>query len=86
VLLQSGQKPTLGLLATITLEVAPYQVCAPFPALLPVFKCILEVVFVTVLSTGCYSASITSFVSKWLPFSFIFDQENRKVAGAKSGE
>jgi hypothetical protein len=40
-----GQKLTLGLLATITLEVVLIRAYAPFPALLSFFKCILEVVF-----------------------------------------
>jgi hypothetical protein len=44
-LLPSGQKRTLGLLVTITLEVAPFRAYAPFPALLQSFKCILVVVF-----------------------------------------
>jgi hypothetical protein len=43
--LPSGQKLTLGLLATITLEVDPFLVYAQFPALLPFLKCILEVMF-----------------------------------------
>jgi hypothetical protein len=32
-----------------------------------------------VLSTACDSASITSFVSKWVPFSFIFNPGNGEV-------
>jgi hypothetical protein len=43
-MLPSGQKLTLGILATVTLEVVPFREYAPFPALLPFFKCILEVV------------------------------------------
>jgi hypothetical protein len=43
--LPSGQKTTLGLLATITFEVVPFRAYAPFPALLPFLKCILDVVF-----------------------------------------
>jgi hypothetical protein len=43
--LSSGQKLTLGLLTTITLEVVPFHVYAPFLALLPFFKCMAEVVF-----------------------------------------
>jgi hypothetical protein len=35
----------MGLLANITLEVVPFRSYAPFPALLSLFKCILEVVF-----------------------------------------
>jgi hypothetical protein len=31
-------------MATIALEVVPFHAYAPFPALLPFFKCILEVV------------------------------------------
>jgi hypothetical protein len=41
----SGQKLTLGLVATITLEVLSFRAYAPFPAILPFFKCILDVVF-----------------------------------------
>jgi hypothetical protein len=43
--LLSGQKVTLGILATSTLEAVPFRAYAPFPALLPFLKCILEVVF-----------------------------------------
>jgi hypothetical protein len=39
------------------------------------FKCILEVV----LSTTCDSVSITAVVSKWQPFSSVFNWGNRKV-------
>jgi hypothetical protein len=35
-LLPSGQKLVLQLLATITLELVPFHACAPFPALMPV--------------------------------------------------
>jgi hypothetical protein len=31
-----------------------------------------------VFSIACDSASITSIVSKWLAFSFIFNRENRE--------
>jgi hypothetical protein len=40
--LTSGQKLTLGLLATIALDVSPFIACAPSPAPLPFSKCILE--------------------------------------------
>jgi hypothetical protein len=43
--LSSGQKLTLGLLATINLEVVPFLTYAPFPVLLSFSKFILEVVF-----------------------------------------
>jgi hypothetical protein len=43
--LASGQKLTLGLLATITLKVVPFRAYVPFPALLPFLNCTLEVVF-----------------------------------------
>jgi hypothetical protein len=36
---------TLGLPATIALEIVPFRAYAPLPALLPFFKCILEVMF-----------------------------------------
>jgi hypothetical protein len=35
--------------------------------------------FVRVFSTACDSASISSLVSKWRPFSFVSSQGNRKV-------
>jgi hypothetical protein len=38
-------KLNLGLLATITLEAVPFRTYAPFPALLPFFKCFLQVMF-----------------------------------------
>jgi hypothetical protein len=62
-----GEKLALGLLATSTLEAAPFSACAPFQALLLFFKCILEVVFnegVPLFRTACDSTSITSNVSK----------------------
>jgi hypothetical protein len=34
---------------------------------------------VKVFSTACDSASITSVVSKWRPFSYIFSWGNRKA-------
>jgi hypothetical protein len=77
--LPSGQKITLGILTTITLEVLPTRKYAPFPVLLPLFKCILEVIICVVFSTAWNSASITSIVSKWRPLSFIFNQGNKKV-------
>jgi hypothetical protein len=45
VVLPSGQKQTLGLVGTITLEVIPFRGNALFTMLLLFFKCILEVVF-----------------------------------------
>jgi hypothetical protein len=33
---------------------------------------------VRVFSTACDSVSITSVVSKWRPFSFIFNRRNRE--------
>jgi hypothetical protein len=43
--LPSGQRLTLGLLATVTLEVVSFRSYALFSALLPFFKCVMEVVF-----------------------------------------
>jgi hypothetical protein len=40
--LPSVQKLALGLLATNTLKVVPFHVCAAFPLLLPFFKRILD--------------------------------------------
>jgi hypothetical protein len=84
--LPSGQKLTLGLLATFTLKVVPYCTYAPFPALLPFFKCILQVVFCESVQHG-HSASITSIVSKQQPYTVIFYRRNReKSPGTKSGK
>jgi hypothetical protein len=38
---------------------------------------------VRVFSIACNSASITSIVLKWQPFSFTFNRGNRKVAGGQ---
>jgi hypothetical protein len=38
----------------------------------------MEAMICEAFSTTCGSASITSIVSKWQPFSFIFNQENRE--------
>jgi hypothetical protein len=70
-------------MATITLEVVHFRAHLPFPALLPFLKCILEVVFCFMLSTVCDSASITSVVSKWRPFSFIFNWGKSTVGGRR---
>jgi hypothetical protein len=43
--LLSGQKLTLDPLATITFELMPFRTYSPLPALLPLFKCILEGLF-----------------------------------------
>jgi hypothetical protein len=59
-----GQRLTLGLLTTVTLEVVPFRPYALFPVPLPFFKCILEILLYD-------SASIV--VSKWQFFSFLFD-------------
>jgi hypothetical protein len=75
-MLLPGQKIILGLLAIITLEAVPFRSYAPFPALLPFFKCILEVMF---FGDACDSALIASIVSQWRPFSFSFNWGNRKV-------
>jgi hypothetical protein len=42
---QMVKKLIFGLLATITLKVVYFHAYAPFPALQPLFKCILEVMF-----------------------------------------
>jgi hypothetical protein len=69
-----GQKLTLDLLATITItiEVVLFRSYAPFPALLTFYKASWKPCSVSVFSTACDSASITSIVTKWRPFNFIF--------------
>jgi hypothetical protein len=77
--LPSGPKLSLGLLATVNLEVVPFCPYAPFPVLLPFLKCILEDVFCEGVQHCLQFASIISFVSKWQSFSFIFNWGNRKL-------
>jgi hypothetical protein len=48
------------------------------PSMLAISKCILKPCSVRVFNTAYNSASITSFVSKWRPFSFIINWGNRE--------
>jgi hypothetical protein len=71
----------------ITIKAVSFHAYATFSVLLPFSKFFLEIVFLRVFSTTCNSASVTSIVSEWRPFSFIFNQENReKLEGAQSGK
>jgi ABC-type Co2+ transport system permease subunit len=82
--LPSGQTLTLGPQATITLEVVPFCTYARFCHFLNAFW---KSRSVSMFSTACDSASVTSLVSKWWPLSFVFNRENReKWQGVKSGE
>jgi hypothetical protein len=49
----------LGLLAPITLELVPFHVYALFPAPLPFFKCILEVIFCEGVKIAAFSVGET---------------------------
>jgi hypothetical protein len=49
---------------------------APFPALLPFLKFILEIVFFEGVQHHLRVCLIASIVSKWRPFSSIFDRED----------
>jgi hypothetical protein len=69
----------LGLLATITLKVVLFHVYAPFPALLPFLNASWKSWSVRVFNTACGSASITSAVSKWRPFIFIFSWKTEVI-------
>jgi hypothetical protein len=77
----SGQKLTFDLLATTTLGVVPFHAYALFPALLPFLNASWKSCSVKLFGTACDSASITSVVSKWRPFSFIFNCETEKWGG-----
>jgi hypothetical protein len=52
---------------------------APFPALLPLFQCMLEVVFWEGVQHRLRFFLDHLIVSKWRPSSFIFNQGNRKL-------
>jgi hypothetical protein len=61
-------------------------VYAPFLVVLPFLNASRKY-SVTAFSISCDSVYITSTVSKWQPFSFIFNQGNRKkLLVAKSGK
>jgi hypothetical protein len=80
-MLTSSHKQTLSLLATVTLEVVPFRAYAPFPELLPFFKCILEVVFCgSVQHRPPFCLNHVSCV-KMAVFQFYLQWRNRKVAG-----
>jgi hypothetical protein len=74
------QKLSLGLLAITTLKVAPFCVYASFPALLPFFKCILEVVFCSA------PPAILPRSLQFCQYGSLSIGGNRKVERAKSGE
>jgi hypothetical protein len=60
--LPSGQKLTLGLLATITLEVFQFRAYAPFPALMPFLSASWKSCSVMkVFSTACDMPRSTEF-------------------------
>jgi hypothetical protein len=75
-MLPSGQKLTLGLLATITHQVVPFHAYAPFPAHLPFLSASWKSCSVSVFRAACNSSWV---LSKWRPFSFIFNFGNRRV-------
>jgi hypothetical protein len=77
--LQFGQKLTFSLLAIISLEAVLFGAYAPFPALLPFLNAFWKSCSVRMFSTAYDSVSITSIVSKWGSFNFIFNRGNRKV-------
>jgi hypothetical protein len=77
--LLSSQKLTSSLLATITLEVATLRTYALLQCFCQFLNAFWKVCSVRVFSSACDSASITTVVSKWRPFSFIFNGRNRKV-------
>jgi hypothetical protein len=79
-----GQKLTLGILATISLKVNPFRAYAPFPALLPFYECILEVVFCEGIHHRLrFYLGHLSFL-KMAAFQFHFQSgKQRKLAGGK---
>jgi hypothetical protein len=58
---------------------SPLSLLCTVPSLLPFLNASWKSCSVKVFSTACGSASVTWVVPKWLPFSFIFSQGNRKV-------
>jgi hypothetical protein len=79
--LPSSQKLTLRLLVTITLEVVPFLENALFSKLLPFLNVSWTLCPVRAFSIACDSASVTSVVLEWRPFSFIFNQPNKEKLG-----
>jgi hypothetical protein len=80
------QKLTLGLLATIAHELVPFCAYAPFPALLPFFKCTLEVVLCEGVHHRLQLSFFNSTLSKWRPFNFIFNRGNSSFAAKVQGK
>jgi hypothetical protein len=82
--LQSGQKLTLGLLATITLEVA-HSNCKNrsqcFCYFSNSFRMSCSVRVISTAPPPYHSALITSIMSKWWPFSFTFIREKQWKVG-----
>jgi hypothetical protein len=63
--LTSSQEQILGLLATITSDVVPFRVYAPFPAHLPYLKCVLEVAYVKMGASQFYLQSLKKRKVGW---------------------
>jgi hypothetical protein len=77
--LPTGQKPTLGLLAPIIIEVLTFHAYAPFLELLPFLKCILEVVFCEGLQHFPRFCLHHLNCAKMAVVQFIFIRGNKKV-------
>jgi hypothetical protein len=75
----SDQKLTLGLLATITLEVVPFRAHPPFPVLLPFLNASWEVVFCEGVQHRLRVCLDHLNCVKWRPFSFITNRGHRIV-------
>jgi hypothetical protein len=84
-MLPSGQKLTLGLLATITLEVLTSRAYAEYPVLLPFLNASWKSCSVRVYGTACDSASITSLVSNGglSDLSSVGETEKSRVGGGR---
>jgi hypothetical protein len=80
--LPSGQKLTLSLLATINFDVVPFRVHVLFPALLTIFKSIMEDVFCDSVQHRLRFCLDHNTCVKTVAFQFILNWGNReKYAG-----
>jgi hypothetical protein len=76
--LLSGQRLILGLLATTTLEVVPFRAFTSPPAPLPFFKCFLEVVFYEGVQ-HCLLSHLSCV--KMAAFQFYFQSGKQRIVG-----
>jgi hypothetical protein len=80
-MLSSGQKLTLGLLATITLKVVPFHMYALLPTLLSFLKCILEILICEGVQYHLRFCLVHLNCVKKVAFQFCLQLEKQRQVG-----